>query len=179
MQLNSVVQDVMTKSIPIKNGPRAGTMGIVYTLMVDGKKINYGFTKPPQKGEFISVDISDTPNRFGEYELQGSRRGTASGNGGAQASGNFQKGTNQMDKGFPIPKNNHAISICRQNALTHAVNIVEHITGTEYLDIDNYADEAEYDAAVTEALTKRVNRVLEVANVLASYTTGHVEDLEE
>lgn len=142
MQLTGNIDDIITKTVQIKNGPRAGGTGVIYTLQVAGNKVNVGFDSSYQVGTVFSKDVVG-PNKFGEFTL-------SKGNGSTSTIKSTQ-GT--MGRAFPVPMNDHAVSICRQNALTNAI---------KYLDL-------------IEDTNSTVDHVLDVAYAFSKWTTGQSE----
>lgn len=167
MQLAGVVTNIQTRPVPIKKGPRAGSVGTTYTVTVDGKEIDCGFKCAVKTGDLVLWEITDIPNKWGKYEMvkKGGSESAISdafvGGNGAAAGPNVSNVRNEFKSnrsGFPIPKSDHATSICRQNALTNAVNFHKYQLET---------------GMVTD-----INTVLETAATFARWTTGQLEQEE-
>ena len=168
MNITGLVQQVITKPVPIRSGRNAGTTGYVRSAVIDGRKINFGFKKAPEEGTAWTGEITDAPNRFGEHEVVS--HGPSSGTGstvvssvhGNPVSSVATKSTSQSNTGraaFPIPKTDHATSICRQSALKAAVDCLPYLFGTGLV-------------AETETLA---DATLELAEHFAKWTTGQAE----
>jgi len=153
MYIEGVVTNITSKSVTLKNGPRAGKSVPVYSMMVDGKEIELGFKKPTtEEGELFRGSVSDSPNRFGKYELE-----TPNGSTVKSLPSTTTHSTRAWS--FPIPKDDHATSICRQSALKAAVDI---LTNTGF-----YAGAKKADDVVVVTLN--------MASKLATWTTGQTE----
>src|SRR3990167_3716324 len=131
MFISAPVQDIIAKEITLKSGPRAGKTSQVFTAVVDGKKIDLVFKLTGQGTRLDAKATGTTP--------------------GVQV-----EAPKTWDKGFPIARTNHATSICRQNALTAAVNFVAHV-------------------GQAESRPPTVEDVLNIANAFAKWTTGQAE----
>lgn len=149
MIINAMVEKVDTKQITLKNGPRAGASVPVYVLHVDGKQVDIGFKNVHKVGDMVYMDVTDTPDRWGKFKLIAGTTITS-----APPKQTGAKTVENQGRGyaFPIPKTDHATSICRQNALTAAVNLT--------------------NAQMTGAT---VDDVLNIAAQFAKWTTGQAE----
>ena len=154
MFISAPVQDILAKEITLKSGPRAGKTSQVFTAVVDGKKIDLGFKCLHRKGDLFEADITDVPDKWGMFKLtgQGTRLDTKT---TGTTPGVQVEAPKTWDKGFPIARTNHATSICRQNALTNAINY--------------------YNMSLSKSEGATVEQVLNVANQFAKWTTGQTE----
>jgi hypothetical protein len=125
MIVNAMVDDVQTKTVPNRYKP--GEVKNTYLVLAGGYKIDYGFKAPPvRKGDKITAEITDEPNKWGKHDILNGG-GTSVETNTTMAAQASRAATNTRDRnyGFPIPKSDHATSICRQNALTAAVNYIK------------------------------------------------------
>jgi len=121
-QVQGVVQEINTKTVQIKRGPKAGNDSTVYSMTLDtGHKINLGFKCTYAQGE--SVNLTLEPTNFGDYKIISS--------GGAVPAPVQQaaaKHTNMTmaapTREFPIAKDSRGMSITRQNSGGHAAVMV-------------------------------------------------------
>jgi hypothetical protein len=133
-QVTGVIDSIYTKSVPIKNGPRAGSDGTVYHAMIDGLDINLGFKCDYVEGEHVTLNVNN--GRFGWEIVKGNSGGgynkPAQPPKAAAPRANPKPATE-----FPVPKNTKGITIARQNSGGHAATLVSaliasgNITDTE------------------------------------------------
>ena len=172
MQIKGTIDSIYTKQINIKNGPRAGSTASVYHALIEGHDVNMGFKCPYAEGETVVMNVEE---KYGELSLTrgnkpngdtsspsapSSATKSVSGSGVAQ-----QRSGNQ----FPVEPTNHATSICRQNALNRATDIMESMS--IHSCVTDLTEEMEYD-------TYRdwyVNEVLKIAYKLTDFNTGQRE----
>lgn len=121
------VDNIQSRGIEIKRGPRAGQTGYIYTMDVGDYTIDLGFKKPAyEEGETVELTIDK--NQYGKWEIMPSN---GAGSYGAKTSttnnaGGHTRRKESQDAGFPIPTDNYQVAIIRQNALTNAVNSLEY-----------------------------------------------------
>jgi hypothetical protein len=164
MHITAPVTFVEPKVIKFKSGPRAGKEGYAWSITADGKKIDMGFNKPlVGVGDMFSGEITDAPDRWGTFKIvkPGSTPVT---NGSVErtplAGESYvapKPAYKERSNVFPIPKSDHATSICRQSALKAAVDFHYHVA--------NQAGDPMPDPTV----------VLETAALFANWTTGQAE----
>jgi len=117
-----VVKNAWTKTVNTKKGP-----GNVHYVEVDGYQINTGFRKTFEVGEDVTIYVDQ---KYGEFQMVPGNRGSSgaadistatvssTGSSGGNPTGKFSGMSGRS--AFPLSPTDHAISICRQNALTNA-----------------------------------------------------------
>jgi hypothetical protein len=170
MHITGKVSNIETKSVTFRKGPQAGRTGVAYTLVVDGKQISAGFKKPTYGvGDIFSGEISDSPDRWGVFQMvrtpgypvppaaimpiSATPEATVSRPTYTPSSPSY------AGKAFPIPKSDHATSICRQSALKAAVDYHVAMVNNGFLTQSEMTPEA----------------ILTVASDFAKWTTGQAE----
>jgi hypothetical protein len=164
MQVNGPVNDIIINPVVLKNGPRAGQTSKSYTAVIQGMKVDFGFKAPKfAVGDLVNLTISDTPNKWGKHELMSasvSSTGIISPPNSISTTNNLSNKTGQSNGTrnsiFPVPKTHGDTAIMRQNALTNAVNMLNHCELGPY----------------------PVDTVLEVAALFAKWTSGQLEQEE-
>lgn len=165
MAISGKVTNIESREVKTKFGLKP-----VYDVYVDGNKFSWGFKDPVKSmvsvGSTIEYDF--TSDKFGHTITPATVKVLSMGTGApatpaapsvkSPPSGSPAASGGRFDAGFPIPVLSEKISICRQNALTNARELVQEfpsIFGGE-----------EYNA---ESLVKAI---LDTARAFADYTTG-------
>ncbi len=159
-QLNGTIDSIYTKTLKIKNGPRAGQDTQVYHAMINGYDINLGFKCDHVEGETVSLTVEN--GRFG-YELSKSPNPNAPAISGAPAP-TPSKDTPKARSApaFPIAKNTKDISIIRQSSLNRAVDVVNKMYDMDVIAMFN--NEQEY-----------LDKIIEVALFFTDFGSGQRE----
>jgi hypothetical protein len=167
MHITGKVSNIETKSVTFRKGPQAGRTGVAYTLVVDGKQISAGFKKPVYGvGDIFSGEISDAPDKWGVFQMVRTP-GFVSVVAPALTPSEttpvsrptYTPSPSYAGKAFPIPKSDHATSICRQSALKAAVDYHVAMVNNGFLTQSEMTPEA----------------ILTVASDFAKWTTGQAE----
>jgi hypothetical protein len=163
MLLQAKVENIETKNVTLKTGKRAGAVVPVFTVVANGLRIDSGFKCAYRVGDTFNEEITDEPDRWGVYKVVNTATSTGIQPVSAVPTTHspvkplpYSPNTTGRSFGFPIPKNDHATSICRQNALTAAVN---------------YAN----NTALSIGTQMTAVQILELASQFAKWTTGQIE----
>lgn len=147
--LAGVVEAVSSKTIKTKYGDKP-----VFAARVSDQWIDLGFKNPKiEKGQYVELDVET--NQWGKLAMvKGATPKTqaAAPNGVTHVTQTSTAKEYTPPVGFPVPLEDKGISICRQNALTNAVNF---LTSTK-----------------TKAT---VEDVITTAAMFADWTTGNTE----
>lgn len=159
-QVQGLIQDIFTKQVTIKRGPKAGNTSTVYEAVLDtGHKVNLGFKCDYTKGESVNWALEAT--NFGDYKLLIA--------GQASASPAKQPTTSSTPpappvprKEFPIDKSSRGMSITRQNSGGHAATMVA----------------ALINAGEIKSSTVAMEVWLEMVYDITDFATGHREEAQ-
>ena len=122
--ISGTIDNIYTKTVTIKRGPRAGSDTNVYHAVVNGHDVNLGFKCQFEEGESVSWECD---HAYGEYKYVGASTGkttvpNASNNGVDTGANKRPAPTTRA--AFPIDKNSKEMSIIRQNRGQHASRLV-------------------------------------------------------
>lgn len=147
MNVNGNVAQITSRMVNTRFGEKP-----VYQMEVDGNWIDLGFGKPKYtEGEHVNLEV--TKNKYGKFEIVGG----AAPNGAAASKPAHKTNNTRESAGFPVPTNNYQTGIIRQNALTNAVNCLNH------LDISH------------ESKEELIETIIDIAYEFADFSSGQRE----
>lgn len=148
--ISGVIDSIYTKEINTKRGPSN-----VYHAMINGQDVNLGFKTSHSQGETVTWEVE---HKYGGLQYVGPSNGQPT---SVQSGGQSNSSSNAAPvraTAFPTPKGTKDVSIIRQNSMTHATKIVAGMLDNGSIELQT---EDEY-----------INKVLEVAYIVADYSTG-------
>lgn len=151
MNHQGVVEAISSKTVNTRRGPAN-----VYGVKIAGEWVDFAFNPPRvEKGEFVSVEVEK--NQYNKLVVVKGSKVVKEEAQAPSSESEYKFGPNPEGKvmkraDFPVPVGDKGIAICRQNALTNAIN---------YL---SWAHK-----------TPTVDEVIGTAAQFAKWTTGHAE----
>ena len=158
--IQGTVTSIDSKTITIKNGPRAGGQATIFYVTIDGQhRVNVGFACPFEDGEYVTIMAEQ---KFGELKMVGK----GAGNGGTKAPAQAKpvaKATAPAQAAFPVPQGTKDISIIRQNSLGHATRLMDTLISHGFINTKGMTEE------------QAVEKTLAIAMAFADFSSGHRE----
>jgi len=122
MQVTGIIENIYTKTITIKRGPRSGQDTNVYHAELStGHDVNLGFKHNYVVGESVAWELEEA---YGDYKIVDNKGGSTVSNGAEPISSVVSSKTSVKRNAFPVNKNSKDMSIIRQNSGQHASRIV-------------------------------------------------------
>ena len=154
--LTGTIDSIYTKTLKIKNGPRAGQDTQVYHAMINGYDINLGFKCDHQEGETVSLTVEN--GRFG-YELVKNPQAGAQPIAPAPTVSSASAPQTCKAPDFPVAKDSRGMTIARQNSGGHAARLVV----------------ALIDQGAVSTKDEAIEAFMEFAYQITDFATGHRE----
>lgn len=123
-QVQGTIDNIYTKMVTIKRGPRAGSDTPVYHAVVNGTDVNLGFKCEFEEGESVNWEVE---HKYGEYKYVGAATGsvqTLSKVPSNTSNGAALSPTPHPRPDFPVAKDSRGMTIARQNSGGHAAAMV-------------------------------------------------------
>lgn len=165
MIIEGIVDSVYTKQVNTKRG-----LGTVYHAMVNGQDINLGFKKMVEEGEHVALNCEQKYGTLQVVSMAPKGSGTPVPTGAPSAKPAPASGGGGWNKGtFPLKSTDHAVSICRQNALTNA-----NATVSSYVAVLCSKAKATTEMPDLDLLS---DMVLSLAMKYAAFSTGEIDTI--
>ena len=158
--ISGTIDNIYTKTVTIKRGPRAGSDTQVYHAVVNGHDVNLGFKCQFEEGESVSWECD---HAYGEYKYVGASAGKAViSNGIRSVESNVASKAPATRAAFPVDKNSKDMSIIRQNSGQHASRMVAALISSGQIQDDEEAMAAFF----------------EMVYQITDFATGHREEAQ-